>query len=388
MNLVAVAIAAVVALGPTVLAKADETRATSDDPANAQLTRREPVLLKSIAAAGWRLAKARAALPLAQVVQEERLEIQDFIQYAYDGGSFRLCVSRGREGGDIFAVIVDTRRPQYKDFVGLWSTDRYVTYHSGPHVVVIPLRSLNPQLFETLKSRKWTDAELKERLGAPSYRWHVHGVGYSGMTYAPQGLRLIGVSPWAGKPVEYQVYSSLDPGTSDLPPLNALSKLDYGEVAIETQRDVAQRLAAQRKEIEEALARGTRSPDGRFVVSRVNLGGTFNNEQVVIGERGKPERRYPAGYFTEDADYRWLDRRTVLRRVSWGAGNVEFYTMDAMTGAEKPAASVADEDSNRVTDFGVFTGRRFWYKTADGNKHEVAVPAPKRAAQPGLRKGN
>src|SRR5437870_1237768 len=88
---------------------------------------KEPALLKTLAAARWRLASARAALPPVQLVHTEALEMQNYIQYAFDGGALRLCVSPGRKGGDIFALLVDTSEPRYQNFVRLGSTERYAT---------------------------------------------------------------------------------------------------------------------------------------------------------------------------------------------------------------------------------------------------------------------
>src|SRR5450759_4575521 len=47
----------------------------------------EPAILKTIIAAHWRLETARAALPPVQVVHEEKLEIQDWLEHAFDGGA-------------------------------------------------------------------------------------------------------------------------------------------------------------------------------------------------------------------------------------------------------------------------------------------------------------
>jgi len=150
----------------------------SDAVAGAQ----EPALLKTIAAARWRLASAGAALPPVQLVHNEALETQDFIQYTFDGGALRLCVSPGRNGGDIFALLVNTGEPRYGNSAQLASTQRYAIYHHGAYVVVVPLRPVSQELFDKLKARRWTADELQQHLGTPSYHWHVHGVGYSGVT--------------------------------------------------------------------------------------------------------------------------------------------------------------------------------------------------------------
>jgi hypothetical protein len=49
-------------------------------------------------------------------------------------------------------------------------------------------RSVSAKLFDELKVKQWTADELQQRLGAPSYHWHVHGIGYFGLTYVPEGI--------------------------------------------------------------------------------------------------------------------------------------------------------------------------------------------------------
>jgi hypothetical protein len=339
----------------------------------------DPPVLTTIAAAHWRVANARAALPPVQCVQDEALEIQDFIQYAFDGGALRLCVSPGSNGGDIFALLVDTREPQYRDFAGLASTNRYATYHHDAYVVVVPLRPVTQGLFDTLKARQWTEEELEQQLGAPSYHWHVHGIGYMGLTHVSEGLSFIGDQRGPHTPVMYQVYAPdieaerAKEHDYDLPPLASLSHLDYAKGQRECREDFANALLSQREQIDGALAEGKRSPDGRFIVGHVNLGGTFNTERVVIRELGKPERRYAVPHFTYDKDYLWLNARTILFKVY--TIEQEFYTIDALTGAMQRVATVPYEPpyEQRVLDFGISGSKRFWYKTADGKTHEVTV---------------
>ena len=154
---------------------AESSRAAGPEPGIVAKSR-EPAPLKRIAAANWRLASARPALPPVELVHHEALETQDFIEYAFGGGALRLFVSARRKGGDIFAMLVDTHEPRYADFAQLVPTARYGTYTGGTYVVVVPVRPLSHELFDKLKARRWTENELEQRLGSPSYRWHVHGI--------------------------------------------------------------------------------------------------------------------------------------------------------------------------------------------------------------------
>ena len=140
----------------------------------------------------WRLAKVESALPPVQVVQDHGMEWQHFVDHAFDHGALRVCVSPGKKGGEIFALLVDTRAPRYADFARVVSTDRYATYRDGPYVAVLPVRPVNPELFDTLRGKRWTEDELRERLGTPSATGHIHGAGFFVLEYIPQGLSFMG----------------------------------------------------------------------------------------------------------------------------------------------------------------------------------------------------
>ena len=232
---------------------------------------------------------------------------------------------------------------------------------------------------------------MQQQLGAPSYHWHVHGVGNWGLTYVPQGLSFI--SDWGPRDaVKYQLHAPDGDGELgkehdlDLPPLTVLAHLDYAKLQRQGREEFVNELLSQREQMDDAPTNGKRSPDGRFVVGHVNLGGLANTEEVVIQERGKPERRYGAPHFKYDKDYYWLNARTIVFKVL--TVGQEFYTIDALTGAMKLAVAVgvpyepASPDSpNRVADFGVSGPHRFWYKTGDGETHEVTVPNVKAKAK-------
>jgi hypothetical protein len=103
----------------------------------------------------------------------------------------------------------------------------------------------------------------------------------------------------------------------------------------------------------------------------VNLVGLLTSEEVVIRELSKPERRYRAPHFTYDNDYLWLNAQTIVFKVY--VADMDFYTIDAPTGTMKPVARETFGNGHRVTDFGVSGPQRFWYKTDDGETHEVTV---------------
>lgn len=355
---------------------------TAGKPKPAVVTKpQEPAVLKKIIAAHWRLANARAALPAVQLVHKETLEIQDWVEHAFDGGALRLYVSPGNRD-DIFAILVDTREPRYGSFAKLTSTQGYAVYHHYAYTAVLPLRPVPQKLFDTLKAKEWTENELEEQLGAPSYHWHVHGVGWSGLTFVPQGLEFIGNHTSHSQDI-YQVFTSewekQHENSLELPPLEFLSQLDYAKLQREDRAGFAGRLVGQRQEIEHALESGAQSADGRFAVGDVYLAAW--GHEVVIRERNKPEQRYLYAINAE-LSFRFLNDRTILMKTKvWGYDS--FSTMDALTGTETPIAETqyqgpADlpdpSPDHEVTDFGVSGPDRFWYKAQDGQTHEVTVP--------------
>jgi hypothetical protein len=197
------------------------------------------------------------------------------------------------------------------------------------------------------------------------------------LTWVPQGLLFVGDRTTGDAPLEYQLSEPSEGQDACLGPLDAISALDYATTRAEVRQRFARKLLRDRRTIDAALDEGRPSPDGRFTVGSVNLGGTYNNEQVVIRERGLPERRYPAGYFTRPDDYAWLDERTVLYRVRQPTGDVEFHSLDALTGTKRLLAEIPAAAPSRVAEFGVGARDRFWYRTEDGQRHEVPVGAGK-----------
>lgn len=330
-----------------------------------------PSVLTSLVAGQWQLAKVRAALPRPQQVDPERLEFQDFVQYVFDGGAFRLCVDPG--GASVFGLLVDASRSRYRDFARLAASRGYAVYHEGRYVLVVPIRNVPRALMQRLGARRWREKELTHLLGPPSYHWHVHGVGDWGLTFVPLGLSFVGGWRNDRSTVAYQLVTE-EPGCGEagLPPLASSRDVDRRALTRRVRDAFARELLGQREQIDQALATGVPSPDGRFVVGRVNLGGLANTEQLVIRERDRPERRYPAPHFTDEKTYRWRDARTVLFEVQ--VVDQEFYSLDARTGALTLLAKVPYDSANPVVDFGTSSARTLWYRTADGARHEAVVP--------------
>jgi hypothetical protein len=165
-----------------------------------------------------------------------------------------------------------------------------------------------------------------------------------------------------------------------LPAIASLARLEPQRLAAKVQGDFAKLIAAQQKEIDEALSNGVHSPDGSFVVAPINLGGSDNNDQLVIRKGQEAERRYSIPYtFTDKDDYLWLDNRTILSRQGAVDGMV-FVAVDAETGEQRFIAGVENAPQDAIT-FGAMAERRFWYQTLDGKRHVLRVPGfGKRAA--------
>jgi hypothetical protein len=66
----------------------------------------------------------------------------------------------------------------------------------------------------------------------------------------------------------------------------------------------------------------------------------------------------------------------VLYEIWEPTGDVEFYTLDAISGAKTMVAEVPDTSPASVTGFGVTGRTQFWYTTSDGARHEVVVRKP------------
>jgi hypothetical protein len=311
----------------------------------------------------WQLRAVRTALPAVQLAHDDLLEWQILRQYAFDGGALRLYISRGSSGGEIFAALTDTRVPAYRGFADLGSTEAYAVYRDGPYALVLPTDPVSAKTFVMLKARQWLFADLHRLLGAPSVHWHIHGVGYSGFDYIPQGLSFILDQEGATDPGLYQLNAGVG---DDLPSLDSLAGLDYAEMQRAIRNAFANEILCQREEIDHELANGTSSPNGHFIAAPINLGGLANTQEVAIRERGKPEWRYPAPHFIE-SDCLWLGDRTVVFKI--GVPQDSIYSLDISSGASREIVS-----SDKVREFGISGRDELWYTTGDGQRHPVTVP--------------
>ncbi len=108
---------------------------------------------------------------------------------------------------------------------------------------------MGKRLLSELKRRRWSGAALKARLGSPSDVGHLHGVGYFGIDWVPQGLEVMGGSSESSTRNGYQLYDPFTwgPDELDLPPLETLERFDYDRVRPELQKRFAERLIAQRR---------------------------------------------------------------------------------------------------------------------------------------------
>jgi hypothetical protein len=318
----------------------------------------------------WEFTAVTRRLPAEEAVHDAPLEIHDWIEHAYDGGGLRLYVSRS--GHRLIAVLADTRAPAFRDAVDVAASPRHSVQVVPPYVVVVPRRPVARAVFETLRSETWNAHELRRRLGPASYTNHVHGPGYLFLEWIAEGLSFMNEGGPSGWERFYLWDWTVPVGdeAEQLPRGTTLSYDAYVSVVDERHQKFAALLAGERRQIERALAAGTRSPDDRFVVAPVNLGGTYNTAETAVMERGRPERRFRAGHFTDRDDYAWLDDQTVLWRVD-DSLSVKFSTLDAVTGRREVVITTPHAPIRPA--FGASAPGRFWYVDADGERREVDV---------------
>jgi len=240
--------------------------------------------------AGWRFEDLRGQLPVPEA-QTLGIEIQDFREYAYYGGALRVYVSR--DALQVFAVLFDGTSASVRSAADLTSRSGLVVERAGRWIVALRAQPIPSDLFDTLKRTEWSAEQLDARLGPVSFRQHVHGLGSWIRWYAVAGLEFL-----EPEPLKYRLVNALDLSGQEPESRSdaVVEALQYEAVAHGTRRGVAWRLLEQRKQIDDALAQGRWSPDGRFTVTRVNSGGGLQQRAV------RPEGTRPGG-------------ATILRRV-------------------------------------------------------------------------
>ncbi len=279
--------------------------------------------------AKWRFPAVKQSLPPVQVVNVHRLEVHDWREYAYAGGALRVYVNR--DGDDVIAVLADTTRPPYDGLKQLRPSNRRDVRAIGRWAIAIPIEPIDRKLFDVLKSKSWTKADLRKRLGPPSYSFHVHGSGQTFLEHVRQGLTFVDGDPDAPNPDDwyYLANPAADYDEYGQPQHSRdLGYETYEQYLHQRSGFLAETIARNMQLITEALAKGKSSPHGRFVAAYVNVGDSYNNGQTAIRERGKPERLYPSPESPED--YSWVDDRTLTYCGNWG-GEV-CHLIDAVTG--------------------------------------------------------
>jgi len=329
-------------------------------------------IVRAVEAVDWRFDAVHTSLPPVDAVYDRPLEVEDWREYAYDGGALRVYVSR--DGGRIIALLGDTSRPPYEQLKELELSARYDVVTVSQYAIVVPIRPIDEKLFEQVKAKSWTPAHLAERLGPPSYQHHVHGAGWMFLEWVPQALSFVEDPAAPGS--FYLCDWTVDVDEFGQPSrATHLAYADYREHVHAGAAALARKIADDRETIAKGLSAGARSPDGRLVAAAVDLG--VNTPDIAIGERGRAERRHPAHYFVSNVT--WLDEGTVLYRVDDPVGEVDFYTLDAAAGRSHRVVHLPEDSVQHVdpAPVRVLGHRRFSYRTMDGREHEVTVPPRK-----------
>lgn len=298
------------------------------DPAPAKKT---PALLKQILDTGWKLSALKGLPP-----RERPAEDKGQRELIYEGGALRLY----RDGPDsLYALVVDHTQPAYLEFERLTSGGNFVVAYQGKYTSVLRIAPVSESTMTELASREWTQDELTARFGEPTSKVHNHGIGTYSVAYVPQGL----------------VFEEAEMLTLVQTPPEAIW------------RQTAESLVSMTKHIDEILAEGKPSPDGKFRAGYLQ-GGGYWSQFIVVRETGKSETSYHAQYFIED--YFWLDnRRLVYGEVQMGRPYL-FRVIDVVAEKELDWVEVDDE----VTEFGPAGENQIWYTGEDGSRHYVTVP--------------
>lgn len=268
-----------------------------------------PALLQQILETGWKLSALKGLPP-----RERPAEDQGAWELIYEGGALRLY----RDGPDtLYALVVDRTQSAYQGFASLTGGDNSAVAHEGKYTSVLRTAPASETTRKELASREWTEAELTARFGEPTSRVHNHGIGTYTVTYVPQGLMF-----------------------------EEAERLNLVQIsAEEIWRQSAESLVMVPTNIDEVLAEGKPSPDGKFRAGYLQ-GGGYWSQWIVVREAGKSETSYNSSYFIED--YFWLDnRRVVYGEVQMGQP-YRFHVIDVV--AEKKLEPVVVEDE--VTEFG------------------------------------
>ncbi|MCL6522787.1 MAG: hypothetical protein K6U79_10530 [Firmicutes bacterium] len=343
------------------LAGARPAPAAPGSGAEAQPPRRGaslPYPLDVLAGGGWSWSKVKGLLPPVEASYQDRTEGEDFVELAASGGALRLYLSEDRSR--VLALLADTSDPRYAGLarLGAGRGPGYAVWKADPLVVVVADRPLSRQAFAALVGRTWSPAELEARLGAPSFRSYVHGLGATLLTFLPQGLRFAGGPAFELESASEQGWPNgpLRPGQSVT--VGPRTYADYLAMRGRVQSQFARDRFQEVEQVRAALARGLPSPGGRYRAALLN-GGVYWEQWILVGRPGQAELRLQAGYFV--GGLAWLDDRTLVYDTGPGAGT-DFVAVELPALKSRPLGQVKE----MVRSFYVLDGRRIRYQTTDG----------------------
>lgn len=333
---------------------------------NSKAEKTQEQLIESIVNS-WSMSEAHSLLPKEETKFEVIWAEMPYVESVYDKGNLRLYLSPANINQDtIFACMINSSNPAYKNIKSWESTDNYDIMHSGNFTVICNKKLISETTFNEIKNGLFTYDSLVKLIGTASFQDHLHGLGPFTYEYFPQGLSFIECDL-----DEYRLLPEHLPDNisvtepAELAAFNRnLTYNDYLTMQSEMRKRFALECIEQQKKRQEALAKGEKSPDDKYTAGSYCEDVYWKN-YIVVASPDRSEYLINVGDWLYD--YQWFDNENLVYVNS-------FSTLYILNMKSLKTSTIAEFHLNppEPDALRVYPGEKICFKS-DGTDYEITL---------------
>lgn len=239
--------------------------------------------------------------------------------------------------------------------------------HSGNFTVICNKKLISETTFNELKNGLFTYDSLVKLIGTASFKDHLHGLGPYTYEYFPQGLLFIECDrdKYRLLPNQLPDNISLIEEPDKLAAFNLnLTYKDYLTMQSDMRKRFALECIEQQKKRREALAKGKKSPDGKYTAGTYCEGVYWKN-YIVIASTDSSENLINIGDWLHD--YQWFDNEHLVFVNSFS--NLYLLNIKSLKTSNIVEFNINPPEHNALR---VYPGEKIWFKS-DGLDYEITL---------------
>lgn len=338
----------------------------SQTSVNSKAEKTQERLIESIVNS-WSMSEAHSLLPKEETKFEVIWAEMPYVESVYDKGNLRLYLSPANINQDtIFACMLNSSNPAYKNIKSWESTDNYDIMHSGNFTVICNKKLISETTFNEIKNGLFTYDSLVKLIGTASFQDHLHGLGPFTYEYFPQGLSFIECDLDEYRLLPDQLPDNISvTEPAELAAFNRnLTYNDYLTMQSEMRKRFALECIEQQKKRQEALAKGEKSPDDKYTAGSYCEDVYWKN-YIVVASPDRSEYLINVGDWLYD--YQWFDNENLVYVNS-------FSTLYILNMKSLKTSTIAEFHLNppEPDALRVYPGEKICFKL-DGTDYEITL---------------